>query len=417
MSNNDLYRLEALQHASERTLGSPMISQPFTTRALTILLLLITAVALLFLSQAQYARKETVSGYLRPDRGISRVYPRNQGVADTIYVKEGDYVKKGAPLVNVRAPYSLSSGEQASANILMEIELQKGQLKNRITREKEKTALELNWQQKNIASFEDELMQLKHLQDLQAARALVSSLQMAAAKELHQQGFLSNMQWLSSKVTSLAEQKEVVQIRQRITQKKSMLKAANHQLALLPTLVQDQLDLLDREYSLLKQRETEQRERSSHLVIAPITGKITAVSVSIGDSVSNVRSMLSIVPEGAQLYAWLLIPSRAAGLSEDGQRVRLMYDSFPYQQFGTQPGTIISISDAVIEPNDISGPLRPGEPVFIAKVALDKDSIIAYGIEKPLQIDMLLSADIVQAQRSILEWMLNPLFALRGRTG
>ena len=66
-------------------------------------------------------------------------------------------------------------------------------------------------------------------------------------------------------------------------------------------------------------------------------------------------------------------------------------------------------------------PSAPGswqiqEPVFVAKVALDKGTITAYGEEHPLQTDMLLTADIVQAKRSILDWILDPLYALRGRT-
>jgi membrane fusion protein len=93
-----------------------------------------------------------------------------------------------------------------------------------------------------------------------------------------------------------------------------------------------------------------------------------------------------------------------------------MYDGFPYQRFGTQSGTIISISDAAISPGELAGPLQIQEPVFVAKVALDKGTITAYGEERPLQTDMLLTADIVQAKRSILDWILDPLYALRGRT-
>ncbi len=93
-----------------------------------------------------------------------------------------------------------------------------------------------------------------------------------------------------------------------------------------------------------------------------------------------------------------------------------MYDGFPYQRFGTHAGTIISVSDAAISPGELAAPLQIQEPVFLAKVALNKGTITAFGKERPLQADMLLTADIVQAKRSILEWMLDPLYALRGRT-
>ena len=415
-SDNELYRREAVEHAGQCSLGSTMITQPLTIRSLTLILLVITSLVITYLNFGEYARKETVSGYLKPDGGISRVYPAAKGIAGNLLVKEGELVKKDQPLLQVRVPHSLVDGEEVSEEILMELLGQKERLSKSRAREKQKAILKRDWQMTRLASLQDELIHLHRVQALQASRISLTSQQLKAVYHLKTRGYVSDNQWFQSRTANLTEQKELAQIAQRITQTDAEMKNARHQLKVLPVELQDKLALLDKEVSDLNQRITEIRARSNYLVTAPIAGVITAINVSTGDSIGDHRLILSILPRDSHLFAWLLIPSRAAGLTDDGQRVRLMYDSFPYQKFGTQAGTIISISDAAINPGDITGPMQVHEPVFVAKVALQKNTITAFGEEKSLQADMLLTADIVLAKRSILDWMLNPLHALRGRT-
>jgi membrane fusion protein len=48
-------------------------------------------------------------------------------------------------------------------------------------------------------------------------------------------------------------------------------------------------------------------------------------------------------------------------------------------------------------------------------VALARQSIDAFGREVALQPDMTLSADVILEKRSLLEWLFEPLFGVRGR--
>ena len=48
-------------------------------------------------------------------------------------------------------------------------------------------------------------------------------------------------------------------------------------------------------------------------------------------------------------------------------------------------------------------------------VRLRRESVTAFGTEAPLQFGMALTADIVLEQRTFLEWLLDPVFAIRGR--
>ena len=60
-------------------------------------------------------------------------------------------------------------------------------------------------------------------------------------------------------------------------------------------------------------------------------------------------------------------------------------------------------------------PVALQEPVYRVQVALDQQEIRAYGTTVPLQSGMLLNADIVLEQRSLLSWLLEPILSLKGR--
>jgi len=55
------------------------------------------------------------------------------------------------------------------------------------------------------------------------------------------------------------------------------------------------------------------------------------------------------------------------------------------------------------------------EPAYRIKVALERQTISAFGREVPLQPDMTLRADIILERRSIIEWLLEPLLGARQR--
>jgi membrane fusion protein len=76
-----------------------------------------------------------------------------------------------------------------------------------------------------------------------------------------------------------------------------------------------------------------------------------------------------------------------------------------------------SISSTVLGPTEISIPgISVQEPVFRVRVALDRESISAYNETISLQPGMLLSADVVFDRRSLLQWLFDPIYAVRGRS-
>jgi membrane fusion protein len=122
---------------------------------------------------------------------------------------------------------------------------------------------------------------------------------------------------------------------------------------------------------------------------------------------------MDIVPDDSILQAELFVPTRAIGFVQPGQEVRILYDAFPYQQFGTYRGRVIEISQTILTRTDAIGPVELKEPAYRVKVSLDRPDIDAYGKRIPLQADMLLRADIILEKRTLLRWLLDPLLSVR----
>ncbi len=75
--------------------------------------------------------------------------------------------------------------------------------------------------------------------------------------------------------------------------------------------------------------------------------------------------------------------------------MRIMYDAFPYQHFGTYRGEVVKVSQTILTSSDVAGPIKLTEPGYRVTAALDRPNIDAYGKTVPLQPDMLLKADII----------------------
>lgn len=106
------------------------------------------------------------------------------------------------------------------------------------------------------------------------------------------------------------------------------------------------------------------------------------------------------------------MPSHAVGFIKPGQRINLRLDAFPYQKFGVQHATVAQIgrSNERSETNGFNG----GQPFYRLIADLDKQSITAYGKEQRLLPGMSVSAEIRVEHRTLMEWLLEPLYSLKG---
>jgi membrane fusion protein len=74
----------------------------------------------------------------------------------------------------------------------------------------------------------------------------------------------------------------------------------------------------------------------------------------------------------------------------------------------------MNVSDFMMAQNELPIDIQLKEPVYKITVSLAQQSITAYSEEIFLKPGMMLSADVILDERSLFEWLMEPLYSLRG---
>ncbi|GHG76419.1 toxin secretion, membrane fusion protein [Alishewanella longhuensis] len=415
MTREPLFRLAAVKQQANRLEGEVIIAQPLSTSVLTVSLVLMVIAMLSFLAGSDFNRKATVSGYLQPDIGLAKVHASRPGIISELLIEDGASVNAGQPLVRLTIPEYLAEGSSLVDSL--RLSLQQQQLL--LTQRREQLLMQYQQQQQELterlAYHQSVLSELKQQSTLLQQRWQLQQQRFAKLTQLKEQGVISKVDWQ-------LQQENLLQLEQQVAEQKANKQnqlAAMAQLAgqlqRLPSEQQQQLALLDSESSRLEQQQLELQARNQLLITAPVSGRVTNLIAEPGQNIHSSQPLLTILPANAQLQAILLVPTRAYGFVSPGQRTRLRFDAFPYQRFGLYEGEVLKTGQAIILPNEVDMPIAIQEPVYRVAVALDAQEIRAYGTTFPLQSGMLLSADIVLEQRSLLSWLLEPILSLKGR--
>ena len=189
----------------------------------------------------------------------------------------------------------------------------------------------------------------------------------------------------------------------------------------LPLQAQSVQGEIERDLASLAQQ-VAQTETGRRIVLrAPQDGTLTAVLAEAGHSVNAAVALASLLPASASLQAHLYAPSSAVGFMRPNQPVLLRYQAFPYQKFGHQPGRVLQVSRSPLQASELVGVAVPGvgaaagEPLYRVTVAIDRQSVAAYGEAQPLAPGMQLDADVLLDRRRLIEWIFEPVLGIVGR--
>jgi membrane fusion protein len=413
---SDLFRKEAISHATRRLAGTVVLATPLSVRLLGLFFGGIVVAAVVFASMASYARKATVTGWLIPDQGLIRATAVAAGFVQAVSVREGEVVQSGARLAEIRIGSETAAGnvgEMVAQQLRAEADATRARARSRIERLNAETEQSLG----RLVNLRIELQQIQRQAVLQEQRLEGARQELARSEDIAARGLLPRRELEARRQAALAAEQELAgQRRQIAALEREIADISARMSAIVIEKETTSAESRSAEASL-EQRIIDAEARRVQLVLAPIAGRVAALPVAAGQPVALGATVAVIVPHGSKLEAELLAPTRAVGFVRPGQEVSLMLQAFPHQRFGTVKGSVRTMSNTVLGPTEISIPgLSIQEPVFRVRVALSRDVIQAYGESVPLQPGMLLSADIVFDRRSLIQWLFDPLFAVAQRS-
>jgi membrane fusion protein len=409
-----LFRSEAIDFQRDhRQWGDVASLEPLSIKFTAWFIAGVVALLILFLFLAQYARKETAVGYLTPTKGTAKIFVPRRGTIKDVHVEEGASVREGQQLLTIETDQIAADGIDVNATQLETLGFQKELLATNIKAEEQRAGSERDRLTAVVGGLEAEIAQLRGQIKLQSERLAVAESDLSTGDQLKAKGYMTALE-LRKRQAGVLEQKQVLSgLQQQLAAKQNQLVEARSSLHQLPTLMAQKVQALRSELSANQQRIAEIKGRGAYVIRAPAAGRVSTLQATVGQNADPQRLQLEIVPEDVLLQAELFLPARAIGFVEAGQPVRIMYDAFPYQHFGTYRGTVVKVSQTILTGSDVAGPIKLNEPGYRVTAALERPNINAYGKAIALQSDMLLKADIILEKRSLVSWLTNPLRSVR----
>jgi membrane fusion protein len=409
-----LFRQEAIEFQNEhRRWGNVASLQPLSTKFVAWALAISSAAIVLFLAVAQYSRKETAVGYLTPTKGTAKIFAAQRGTIRQVYVEEGERVAEGQPLLAVDTDQIASDGKDVNSNMLDTLLSQRELLRENIVGEERRAISETERLTALLQGLRTEIAQIEGQITIQGERLRVAESDLVGAEQLRVKGIMAEAEFRRRKLQMLEQKQAAAALNQQIAARKNQLTEADFSLRQLPTVMAQKVQILRNDLAGAEQRIAEINGRRAYVVRAPSTGRVSTLQATVGQSIDPQRLQLEIVPEDAVLQAEMFVPARAIGFVQPGQAVRILYDAFPYQHFGTYRGYVIKVSQTILTGSDARGPIALKEPAYRVTAALDRPDIDAAGKKIALQPDMLFKADIILEKRTLASWLLAPLTGVR----
>ncbi|MES5813905.1 HlyD family efflux transporter periplasmic adaptor subunit [Pseudoxanthomonas sp. Soil82] len=412
--NAPLFRPEVVQARRQDWLGRISLAQPMPVWVGAVFALLAAGAVACLLLFGEYAHRSRVGGQLVPDLGVSTMVAPTSGMVGRMTVEEGASVARDQALVQIDLPRVAASGADAHTVIGRGLDDRDSSSAQLAQAQLAQLAVQEQGQHRQLAMLRTELGQVRAGIATRDAQVRLGRETADRYREVAASGYVSVVQVRQQEQAML----EMLNARQVLERQATALAreiaGLEQALAGLPAQREAIEATARREHALLAQERYRHEADGGVLVKAPLAGLVAHRFVEPGQAVQAGQPLLSLLPEGARLQAQLQVPSRAIGFIRPGDRVRLRYQAYPFQKFGHQGGRVARISRSAVPP--VAG-APSSEPHYRILVALDRQDVLAYGRPEPLRPGMLLEADILGERRKLHEWLLEPLYSLRGGDG
>jgi membrane fusion protein len=415
--HSPIFREEAIEALRSRH-GRPVPMFGVSSWALTLFMFTVLTAALIFLITTTFARKETVSGMLQPVTGSATITFNKPGRISDLYVREGQTVSKDQKLLRLSLDTALDpTGRTLGSELAATQQRQAAGLEGELTAVRSSSAAQREELRARIAGTQNQAKSFAQSLIFQQQRLDLEEKTLEGLLSLRERGFVSEFrvrerqsQILAARQALLETRRQLDQIRTEEQELKSrgIQSEANN----ARTLAQ-----LRSEIAVLDGRAAQTDAERTAILVAPYAGRVVTMRATLGAAIEPGVPIATVLPTNTPLEAILWVPSRSIGFVRRGNEVRLMFDAFPFQRFGTGRGRVHSISSTPVDAKELGmEELRQEGVLYRVRVRIESQSVMAFGKSWALAPGSRLKADLILERQTLFEKLLEPLQGFRSRS-
>jgi membrane fusion protein len=354
---------------------------------------------------------------LAPAHGVVRIVAQQSGIVESVHMREGQAVARDATLFVIGDGRANRRNEDVGSAVASRLAERRRALRRQREHAIAAMAVERAALSQRMAGLSREVGLFDSELAAQSERAAISGENLGRAQRLEGIGFLSPAALDRERDSALDQGMRLETTRRARLALARELSTTEFEIEASHARANAQLASIDIQGAALDQEMLERELQYKASIMAPAEGIVAAVLVEPGQMVVQGATLATILPADDVLEAHLYSPSRSIGFVRAGQEVLLRHLAYPHQKFGSQKARVLAVSRNPLLPGELGYAPADGsrEPVYRIKVALDSQSVAAYGRNEPLRAGMQVEADILLDRRRLIEWIFEPLLSLAGR--
>jgi membrane fusion protein len=411
-----LFRPEAVEHALQGgALGPVLVSTPPAARWFALLAVALLAAVLLGGTSIELPRLQNLAGHVATEAGLIAAVAPVDGTVQEVAVSLDQAVKAGDILVRIAqagtGDAAAGAGREAAHRLqeqlaLLERELRSLDARQRLDRER--IEVELSQARRRLDVLTRQMVVIRREIDTWTA-------QQRRYERLSGQGLLAAAQREAAQVSQAQASSRALEVEDEIAGLIGRIAALQVEQRAQPVQAEAERAAKLKEHARLAGELAGLLSERIASLRAPAAGRVTVISLAVGQAVKAGEPLVSLLPADSRLLVEFPVLPSEVGLIRPGQKVLLKYDAFPFQQYGTHDGTVEAVSRTPVNSALAALRLDAAAGRFLVRAAIERDRIPVGGRELPLLPGMSVQGAIVVEQRTVFEWLFEPLLRLRGR--
>jgi membrane fusion protein, adhesin transport system len=413
-----------------------MLEEAGPSRMASGLIMLITALlasSVIWSHFVEIKTSATTEGKVIPSGDRRVVQHLEGGIVQSILVHDGDFVKKGDPLLKfeptlrtaelnqvrareaalsiklerlhafingVRPDYS--KFEKEYPQLVEESHFNLNGILARIRGQKDVLNSQIEQQKKSVESFEKQINSLSKQLGL-----LTQSVTMR--EKLFKSGHGSKVNLINAQLDLAKTQGSITEA--EVSREKAVGSIDETRNQILEIDVKErgqaleQLDDVGAQIAEVRENIARLEDKVTRLqLLAPVSGLVHDLVINTpGAVVEPAQVILEIIPAEGRMVIEIKIKPSDVGHIQVGQVTKVTVTGFDARRYGTILGELMKISPTTL--TDLEG-----NPYFRGEILLKEDVLLANGIEHKIVPGMTVQANIITGEQTLLEYLTRPVY-------